>query len=93
MCSSDLQSGLAYHEDRRLKPGLVCHTLAIEHHLLRGSREYDFLGGEAQPVQYKRSLSTNVHCLTWGQISLGTARVKALWTARSVKRRIAGLLK
>ena len=87
------QSGLTYSENRKLKPGLVCHSLAIEHYLHRGVREYDFLGGEAHPVQYKRSLSTDVRHLAWGQISLGTARILTLRTARIVKRQISKLLK
>lgn len=83
------QSGLVYHEDRRLKPGLACHALAIEHYLGLGASEYDFLGGEPQPVQYKTSLSTDLRYLEWGHLELGTRRIKALGVARAMKRRLS----
>ena len=59
------QSGLRYNGDPRLKPGLVAHHLAIEHYLDQGESEYDFLGGEPEPVRYKRSLTTDVRRLAW----------------------------
>ena len=39
-------SGLVFEEDNKLKPGLVTHALAIEHHLKAGKVTYDFMGGE-----------------------------------------------
>jgi hypothetical protein len=47
------QSGYAFTDDARLKPGLVSHVLAIDRHLQAGARHYDFLGGDAR---YKLSL-------------------------------------
>ncbi len=49
------QSGLVREDDAKLKPGMVAHTLAIEDHLARGSRTYDFMAGENR---YKASLGT-----------------------------------
>jgi CelD/BcsL family acetyltransferase involved in cellulose biosynthesis len=46
-------SGFAFEEDNRLKPGLVTHTLAIEHHLKNGMLSYDFMGGDNR---YKTSM-------------------------------------
>ena len=46
-------TGFLYEEDKRLKPGLVCHTLAIERHLREGASVYDFLAGE---TRYKSNL-------------------------------------
>jgi CelD/BcsL family acetyltransferase involved in cellulose biosynthesis len=46
-------SGFLYEADKRLKPGLVCHTLAIERHLREADSVYDFLAGEAR---YKSNL-------------------------------------
>lgn len=46
-------TGFLYEEDKRLKPGLVCHTLAIERHLGEGASVYDFLAGE---TRYKSNL-------------------------------------
>jgi CelD/BcsL family acetyltransferase involved in cellulose biosynthesis len=83
------QSGLVYTEDPRLKPGLACHALAIEHYMELGASEYDFLGGEAKSVQYKTSLSTDLRHLDWGHLELGTRRIKALGVARAMKRRLS----
>lgn len=47
------QSGFKYMEDPKLRPGLVCHYLAITHNLKIGNRIYDFLAG---PQRYKQSL-------------------------------------
>ena len=47
------QSGLAPETDAHLKPGLVCHTLAIEHARGSGAHTYDFLAGAQR---YKTTL-------------------------------------
>ena len=72
------QSGFDFALDsNRLRPGLVCHLLAIEHYRKAGARLYDFLGGEAR---YKRSLANDETELVWleGRLRLlprlGTAR-------------------
>jgi len=46
-------SGFLYEADNRLKPGMVAHTLCIEHYLATGMDRYDFMAGEAR---YKTSL-------------------------------------
>jgi CelD/BcsL family acetyltransferase involved in cellulose biosynthesis len=51
------QSGFAYETDNRLKPGLVCHALAIEHALQTGAAEYDFLAAANSGARYKHSLA------------------------------------
>lgn len=48
------QSGFHYHEDPKLKPGLVCHALAIGQAAEQGLARYDLLMGDSQ---YKRSLA------------------------------------
>ncbi|MDH5537681.1 MAG: GNAT family N-acetyltransferase [Betaproteobacteria bacterium] len=47
------QSGFTYTEDPKLRPGLVCHYLAIMHNLKIDNRVYDFLAGAQR---YKQSL-------------------------------------
>src|SRR5688572_22859700 len=42
------QSGFAYEEDNRYKPGLVIHAEAIGRYAAAGQRVYDFLGGHAR---------------------------------------------
>lgn len=46
-------SGLSDEADNQLKPGLLLHSLAIQHYLERGLDYYDFMGGESR---YKQSL-------------------------------------
>jgi CelD/BcsL family acetyltransferase involved in cellulose biosynthesis len=57
------QSGFSYGPDAdALRPGLMCHLLAIDHYRRRGMRVYDFLGGEAR---YKRSFANAEQDLYW----------------------------
>jgi len=57
------QSGLEHRPDEpQLKPGLTCHTLAIQAALASGMDVYDFLGGADR---YKLSLATGTACLCW----------------------------
>ncbi len=48
------QSGLVAAQDARLKPGLVCHALAVEHYRAAGAATYDMLAGAAR---YKTTLA------------------------------------
>lgn len=59
------QSGLRYEEDKRLKPGLVTHHLAIHHCLQAGFTEYDFLMSKPGEGRYKESLSNSTRRLGW----------------------------
>ena len=56
------QSGFSYSEENKKKPGLVCHTLAIEYNLERGFRAYDFLAGDHR---YKLQLSSHDGTMRW----------------------------
>jgi CelD/BcsL family acetyltransferase involved in cellulose biosynthesis len=57
------QSGFDFAADAdRLRPGLICHALAIDHYRRAGLLVYDFLGGEAR---YKRSLANAERALLW----------------------------
>ena len=56
------QSGFAHAADSRLKPGLVCHSLAIEDCAARGEKVYDFLAGDDR---YKKTLSPSAENLHW----------------------------
>ena len=46
--------GIRPEADGRLKPGLVCHLVLMEHFLEQGLDSYDFMGGD---TQYKRQLA------------------------------------
>lgn len=80
------QSGFAYEEDARFKPGLVCHRLAVEDYRRRGLSEYDFLAGDAR---YKRSLANAQRTLCWTTLYRDTPWLRALAWARSARSRIA----
>jgi pimeloyl-ACP methyl ester carboxylesterase len=80
------QGGLRYNVDAKLKPGLVSHALAIGRYLDLGSLEYDLMGGEPEPVRYKRSLASGRRHLTWTSIALPTPRSKILHGLRRGKR-------
>jgi CelD/BcsL family acetyltransferase involved in cellulose biosynthesis len=69
------QSGFDFSDDAdRLRPGLVCHLMAIRHYRRAGMRRYDFLGGEAR---YKRSLANAETALLWLDV-----RHKLPWQSR-----------
>jgi CelD/BcsL family acetyltransferase involved in cellulose biosynthesis len=60
------QSGFDFGLDAdRLKPGLVCHLLAMEHYRQAGMQAYDFLGGEAR---YKRTFANAETELLWLEV-------------------------
>ncbi len=56
------QSGFCYDTDPRLKPGLVCHALAIDYNIGSGAGIYDFMAGESQ---YKKSLGARTDSMMW----------------------------
>jgi len=64
------QSGFKYADDSKLRPGLVCHYLAVMHELAAGHRIYDFLAG---PQRYKQSLGNASAKMYW--ISLQKPRL------------------
>lgn len=76
------QSGLAYETDSKLKPGLVCHALAIDHAARAGHRWYDFLAG---PSRYKQSLATDARALVWARIQKPRLRFALEDLARSLR--------
>jgi CelD/BcsL family acetyltransferase involved in cellulose biosynthesis len=56
------QSGFAYRDDNRFKPGLICHAQAIVHSARAGRAGYHFMAGESR---YKTSLATASETLFW----------------------------
>ncbi len=72
------QSGFPTTADARLKPGLVCHTLAITHYAAGGARIYDLLGGAER---YKLTLAQGGQMLHW-------ATLHRHWSGEALVRRI-----
>ena len=77
------QSGFMPAEDARLKPGLVCHTLAIEHYAAQGAQVYDLLGGAER---YKLTLAQGGQMLHW-------ATLHRPWSGEALVRRMLGKVK
>lgn len=79
------QSGFKYQDDNRLKPGLVTHACAVDDALGRGQEEYDFLGGEPEPVRYKRSLSSGRRSLIWMRLQAPSRKMRAIESLRRMR--------
>jgi CelD/BcsL family acetyltransferase involved in cellulose biosynthesis len=79
-------AGFVRESDNRLKPGLVAHALAIEHHLARGSRVYDLLAGSAR---YKQSLAAPREEMVWLSVRPDTLRARALAVCDRIAERLA----
>jgi CelD/BcsL family acetyltransferase involved in cellulose biosynthesis len=83
------QSGFAYRDDNRFKPGLICHTQAIVQAARDGRAGYHFMAGESR---YKASLATAVETLAWVTLRrrgvLTTVERKLSSLKASLKRRI-----
>lgn len=57
------QSGLNFGLlDKHDRPGLVAHTLAVQHNLALGHQWYDFMAGD---YRYKASMSTHIETQAW----------------------------
>lgn len=61
---SSYQSGLA-DDEPGLRPGYVCHALAIDHYAAKGLRTYDFLAGTNR---LKESFGVETYQLSWLQV-------------------------
>jgi hypothetical protein len=81
------QSGFAFEEDSKIKPGLVTHYLAVKHYCARGLKEYDFMAGDAR---YKKSLAKSNRKLYWSWVDRGNAKMKLIGLAVKVKRLLRG---
>jgi CelD/BcsL family acetyltransferase involved in cellulose biosynthesis len=71
------QSGFAYEDDNRIKPGLVSHVLAVEDALARGEEAYDFMAGEAGHKIHLANAQTSMNWISMGPDRL-SSRIEAL---------------
>ncbi len=76
------QSGFALSDDKREKPGLVCHALAIQAYAAAGLRCYDLLAGADR---YKLTLAREGEVLHW-------ATLHRPWSAAGLAGRFRTLL-
>ncbi|MBI3861320.1 MAG: GNAT family N-acetyltransferase [Planctomycetia bacterium] len=82
------QSGFQYEENAKLKPGLVCHTLAIDFNREQGAHAYDFLAGDGQ---YKRSLGREAAAVQWFVLQRNRWRFRVEDLLRAARARLRHL--
>lgn len=81
------QSGFAFEDDARHKPGLVSHALAAEDYLSAGLSAYRLLAGDHR---YKRSLANADEDLYWLAVQRDRWLFRAEALARRVRERVRG---
>ncbi len=84
------QSGLVFEENSHLKPGLVAHTLAIEHNLEAGNDYYDFLMGRER---YKQNLGNTYTDMLWLSLRKNLLRYRIHDSLASLKSGIRSQIK
>ena len=78
------QCGFQYHEDNKIRPGLVAHTLAIVYNANKNNAVYDFGAGEDR---YKKSLSNGQNTLVWVRLLKPTLKMKVFKALKTIKER------
>ena len=73
--------------DRKRRPGVLTHALAIGHNAAAGAIAYDFLAGENQ---LKASFATERYELAWQVIRFPRLKYRLELAARHAKRRLLG---
>ena len=81
------QTGIAYEDDAKLKPGLVSHALCIDLHLREGGRVYDFMAGAAR---YKASLGKPGPDMVYYLLERPTLPLRIESVLRTLKHRLFG---
>lgn len=81
------QCGFNYSADKRLSPGTLAVTQAIQHCLDLGYDSFDFLSGDAS---YKQRLSTGSRRLVWATIRRPGIRNGLVQFARGARRWLNG---
>lgn len=81
------QSGFAYRDDNRFRPGMVTHALAAVRAREQGLRGYHFMAGEGR---YKSSLANADELLLWISLRHDNLISRAEDAARALKERLSG---
>lgn len=74
-------------DDRKRRPGVVSHALAIGHNAAAGAAIYDFLAGENQ---LKASFATDRYALAWQVVRLPRLKYRLESAVRRAKQRLRG---
>jgi CelD/BcsL family acetyltransferase involved in cellulose biosynthesis len=73
--------------DRAMRPGYVCHALAVVLNAEQGAEEYDFLAGDNR---LKRTFGHNRYVMSWCSLRRRKFSFRAEMAVYSMIRRIAG---
>jgi CelD/BcsL family acetyltransferase involved in cellulose biosynthesis len=82
------QSGFAYSDDNKHRPGLLAHVLAIERARDRGMGVYDFLAGDAA---YKARLGQHLGQMMWCRGQRNRPLLRCERAARAIYRWLRGV--
>ena len=83
--------GFRFEEDNKMKPGMVCFAMCLEHHLGRKTSAFDFLAGDQR---YKTNLATPQPGLVWFDLQKSRMKLRLedlARDARSIMRRTASI--
>jgi len=80
------QSGLD-DADRKRRPGVLSHAMAIRFNALNGDKIYDFLAGENQ---LKASFADSTYPIAWQVVRLPRLKYRIESAARHLKQRLLG---
>jgi len=80
------QSGLD-DADRKRRPGVLSHAMAIRFNALNGDKIYDFLAGENQ---LKASFADSTYPIAWQVVRLPRLKYRLESAARHLKQRLLG---
>jgi len=83
------QSGFAYRDDNRIRPGLLTHALAVVRAREQGLRGYHFMAGDGR---YKSSLANADEHLFWMTLRRGGLFARGEDVIRAAKSRIRAAL-
>lgn len=83
------QSGLAYFDDRKLRPGFTVDALCMQACLERGLAEYNFLAGDSQ---YKQEMATAERTLVWAVARRPGLKLALVDGLRAARRWVRGRL-
>jgi CelD/BcsL family acetyltransferase involved in cellulose biosynthesis len=79
------QSGIAFSDDNKRKPGLTIHAEAVRHNAELGHRVYDLMGGGAR---YKLDLCTDQPKLIWVRVQRPRLKLSVERHARGLRDRL-----
>lgn len=82
---SNYQCAFTTFSDNRMKPGLVAHTLAVQHYMSKGQQIYHLLAGNQQ---YKQSLAKQSDTLYWLELHKPDTRLAIESFARGLKMKL-----